>query len=213
MDDRTKTNETGYPVKPGIRAKIVDENGNIVLKGTRGNLHVTSPAAADRYLSDTEATARRWYIDDEGTRWGNTGDIAVQNPDDSISILGRATDSYVDENGEIKYLFDIEYSLEPEDPVVEWEISAHETDSGTYVVGQVVLKDEYKNSQVEAIKLLCEKYHLDAVKIYEKFESSEVTGKRDYQLLHSDKKGFYFVEDGELRVVSYTGGKRRVDKV
>ena len=33
------------------------------------------------------------------------------------------------------------------------------------------------------IDMLCKKYNLDSIKIYKKFESSEVTGKRDYQLL------------------------------
>ena len=210
MDEKTKTNETGYPVKPGIRVKVVDENGEIVPQGQRGIFHVTSPAAADRYLDDPEATAQRWYVDKEGIRWGNTEDIVVQNHDGSFSILGRASDSYIDKNDEIKYLFDIEYSLESNDPVVEWEITAHATDSGTYVVGQVVLKEEYRDKPKEVIEMLCKKYNLDSVKIYEKFESSEVTGKRDYQLLKDDKEGYYCVRAGVIQEVSYSGGKRSI---
>ena len=38
--------------EPGIRAKIVDKDGNILSQGTRGFLHVSSAAAADRYLND-----------------------------------------------------------------------------------------------------------------------------------------------------------------
>ena len=38
---------------------------------------------------------------------------------------------------------------------------------------------------------MCNKYNLDAVKIYDKFESSEVTGKRDFKKLKSDLEGFY----------------------
>nr|WP_051527330.1 class I adenylate-forming enzyme family protein [[Eubacterium] cellulosolvens] len=209
MDERTKTNETGYPVEPGIRAKIVDQNGKTVPKGQRGKFHVTSPAAADRYLDDPKATAHRWYVDKDGIRWGNTEDIAVQNPDGSFNILGRASDSYRDEQGKTKYLFDIEYALETSDPVVEWEISAHTTDSGTYVVGQVILKDEYKNKPKEVIEMLCKKYHLDSVKIYKEFEMSDVTGKRDYQLLKNDKEGYYCVHNGELCEVSYANNKRQ----
>ena len=110
MDEQTKTNETGHPVEPGIRAKIVDESGNILPQGKRGFLHVSSPAAADRYLNDPVATYKRWYYDDSGIRWGITGDIAVKNADGSYNILGRATDSYIDENGKTIYLFDIEYA-------------------------------------------------------------------------------------------------------
>ncbi|MBR6152073.1 MAG: acyl--CoA ligase [Lachnospiraceae bacterium] len=101
MDEKTKTNETGFPVEPGIRAKIVDENGIVVSKGEQGILHVTSPAAADRYLDDPKATAQRWYVDEEGVRWGNMDDIAVQNIDGSYNILGRASDSCIDKEGNI----------------------------------------------------------------------------------------------------------------
>ena len=208
MDERTKTNETGHPVEPGIIAKIVDKNGYPVEKGTRGFLHVSSAAAADRYLDNDEATAARWYTDEHGVRWGITGDIAIQNYDESITILGRASDSYVDENGVTKYLFDIEYSLDADDPVIEWEITAHKTKTGTYVVGQVVLKNEFKDNKVQVIQGLCDKYGLDSIKIYEKFESSEVTGKRDYQLLKDDKEGYFRVKDGVLQKVSYANDVR-----
>ena len=38
---------------------------------------------------------------------------------------------------------------------------------------------------------MCNKYKLDAAKIYDKFESSEVTGKRDFEGLKADLDGFY----------------------
>ena len=195
MNEETKTNETGYPLEPFIKAKIVDENGIVVKKGERGFLHISSPAVADRYLNDEVATKARWYIDADGIRWGVTGDIALQNPDNSYSILGRASDSYCNKDGQRIYLFDIEYALEMDDPVMEWEITAHETETGTFVVGQVVLKNEYKDRQRDAVKLLCEKYGLHAVKFYEKFENSDVTGKRDFRKLKSDKTGYYTLDD------------------
>lgn len=192
MDDKTKTNETGHPVEPGILAKIVDEKGNPVPQGTRGYLHVSSAAAADRYLNDPEATTKRWYVDDNGVRWGVTGDIAVKNNDGSYNILGRASDSCIDENGNVKYLFDIEYSLDASDPVIEWEISAHKDVNGkTYIVGQIVPKNEYIGKEAYIIDYMCKKYNLDAVKIYDLFESSEVTGKRDFKKLKADKFGYY----------------------
>lgn len=212
MNEETKTNETGKPVEPGIRAKIVDETGTLLPKGKRGYLHVSSPAAADRYLNDEKASTKRWYVDAEGIRWGNTGDIAVQNKDGSYNILGRASDSYIDEKGEVKYLFDIEYALEATDPVIEWEITAHATNEGTFVVGQVVLKNESLDDVENVIEGLCKKYGLDAIKIYEKFESSEVTGKRDFQLLKNDKEGYYCMRDGELQEISYANNQRRIVK-
>lgn len=204
MNEETKTNETGYPLEPFVKAKIVDEKGVVVKKGERGFLHISSPAVADRYLNNEAATNERWYTDENGVRWGVTGDIAVQNPDDSYNILGRASDSYVDKDGNRIYLFDIEYSLEMEDPVIEWEITAHEKNGDTFVVGQVVLKKEWRNRKEEAVKLLCKKYNLYAVKIYDKFELSDVTGKRDFQKLKAEKSGYYALsEDCTLFEVSF----------
>lgn len=191
MDERTKTNETGYPLEPAVKAKIVDSNGNCTAQGERGILHISSAAAADRYLNDTEATAARWYYDKAGTRWGITGDIAIQNVDGSYNILGRASDSFVNSKGEVVYLFDIEYSLSADDPVVEWEISAHQVKDGHVVVGQVILKKDCKMSKGDIVELLCSKYHLDAIKFYSAFETSDTTGKRDYQKLNMDKEDYY----------------------
>lgn len=197
LNPETKTNETGYPI-PGVYVKIVDPiTGKSVEKGKRGIIHISSSASADRYLNNEEATNNYYYIDEKGIRWANLGDIAIQNEDGSYSMLGRSSDSYVDENGETKYLFDIEYSLSLEDPIIEWEITAFKTETGKYdVVGQVVLKNEFVGKEDEVVRYLCEKYKLDGVKIYDSFEVSEVTGKRDYQLLKHDYNSYY-IPNGE----------------
>ena len=206
MNEETKTNETGYPLEPFIRAKIVDENGTILSNGHRGFLEISSRAAADRYLNDPDASAKRWYYDENGIRWGATGDIAVQNADGSFNIHGRASDSYVNSEGQTIYLFDIENSLDVNDPVIEWEITAHTTNEGPFVVGQVVLKAASCMPLSEIVEHLCEKYHLDAIKIYEKFENSDVTGKRDLIKLQEDKNGYYApCNDKNLYQISFLG--------
>ena len=213
MNDETKTNETGQPIDPYIKVKIVGSNGQPVEKGERGIFHASSPAAADRYLNDSKATQSRWYIDNNGVRWGITGDVAVENPDGSYTVLGRDTDSYIDNEGQKHYLFDIEYALEDDDPVYEWEITEHTTKEGNFVVGQVVLKD--KNAELPyVIKHLCEKYGLDAIKIYSEFVTSEVTGKRDYQLLKNDKDGYYAPCDSDhLYQLSFSNGSLKKVKL
>ena len=207
LNPETKTNETGYPI-PGVFVKIVDPiTGKEVKKGERGIIHISSAASANRYLNNKKATDNYYYYDEKGIRWANLGDIAIQNEDNSYSMLGRSSDSYVDENGQTKYLFDIEYSLSLEDPIIEWEITAFKTDHGKYdVVGQVVLKNEFIGKEDEVIKYLCEKYNLDGIKIYDSFEVSEVTGKRDYQLLKNDYDSYYFPND------SFTFVKKKYSK-
>ena len=165
-------------------------------------------------MNDTDATAARWYIGEDGFRWGVTGDIAIQNPDGSYNILGRASDSYIDRDGNRVYLFDIEYSLDINDPVIEWEITAHKLSNDTAVVAQVVLKKEYLHHKAHAIRYLCNKYSLDAVKIYDNFEISDVTGKRDFQRLKGDKEGYYTpMDDMQLARVSYLDGNRIIEEI
>ena len=192
LDPEKKTNETGYPI-PGVFVKLVDpKTGKEVEKGQRGIVHISSAAAANRYLNNKEATDNYYYYDENGIRWANLGDIGVQNEDGSYSMLGRGSDSYIDENGEIKYLFDIEYSLSEDDPIMEWEITAFKVNGKkTEVVAQVVLKKEFVGKERELVDYICFKFNLDGVKFYDSFETSEVTGKRDYQLLKKDYEGYY----------------------
>lgn len=209
IDEKDRLNHTGKPLSPFIKAKVVDNCGNTVRPGCRGFLHISSPAAADRYLDNTRATNERWYYDEDGIRWGITGDIAIENPDGSYNILGRADDSYIDEKGNTVYLFDIEYSLDESDPVIEWEITAHRTDTGHEVVGQVILKGNIPDSKATIVEYLCTKYHLDGIKIYDSFENSDVTGKRDFKKLKEDCEGFYAPCDNVyLYKISYTDGKK-----
>ena len=192
LDPETKTNETGFPI-PGVYVRIVDpKTGKEVKQGERGIIQISSAAAADRYLDNPEATNAYFQTDENGIRWGNLGDIAVQNEDGSYSMLGRSSDSYIDENGNTKYLFDTEYALSANDPIMEWEISAFKKNQNeTDVVAHVVLKKEYVGKESSLVIPLCEKYHLDGIKFYDEFENSEVTGKRDYQLLKHDYEGYY----------------------
>ena len=191
LNSETKTNETGYPI-PGVFVKIIDpKTGKEVKRGERGIIHISSAAAADRYLNNKEATDNYYYYDENGIRWANLGDIAVQNEDGSYSMLGRSSDSYIDENGETKYLFDIEYALSEDDPIIEWEITAFKVNGKkTDVVAQVVLKKEFIGYESEVVEYICKKFNLDAVKFYDSFETSEVTGKRNYQLLKHDYEGY-----------------------
>ena len=207
MDEETKTNETGKPLEPFVHVKLVDDNGNLVEENeVLANLHATSPAAADRYLNNPEATAERWYVDENGIKWGVTGDIAMRHADGSYTIMGRASDSYVDENGKRVYLFMIESTLDENDPINEWEISAFKNEKGGHdVVGQVILDPDQAEPSAELVKYICDKYHLDAVKFYKEFEIGEITAKRDYILLAHDYEGYLApCDDGGLMMVDYS---------
>ncbi|WP_303799653.1 class I adenylate-forming enzyme family protein [Ruminococcus flavefaciens] len=207
MNEETKTNETGKPLEPYVHVKLVDDDGNIVDEDeVLANLHASSPASADRYLNNPEATAERWYYDENGMKWGVTGDIAVRHADGSYTIMGRASDSYVDKHGKRVYLFMIESTLDENDPINEWEISAFKNERGGYdVVGQIILDPDEAEPSAELVEYICSKYHLDAVKFYKEFEIGEITAKRDYILLAHDYRGYVApCGNGRLLLIDYS---------
>ena len=207
MNEETKTNETGLPLEPHVHVRLVDDDGNVITENeVLGNLQATSPAAADRYLDNPEATAERWFVDENGTKWGRTGDIAIRHADGSYHILGRASDSYVDETGKRVYLFMKEGALDPNDNILEWEISAFKNEDGCYdEVGQIVLDPKATEPKSSLVEEICRKYDLDAVKFYTEFEIGEITGKRDYVLLTHDYEGYYApCDEQHLYLINYS---------
>ena len=129
-------------------------------------------------------------------------------------MLGRSSDSYIDENGNTIYLFDTEYSLSIDDPIIEWEVSAFKTNKKYVKVAQVVLKNEYIGREHEVINYLCKKYSLDGIKIYDSFSISEVTGKRDYKLLKEDRNGYYSsYNENSLMVTDYPENEEPVSNI
>ena len=130
----------------------------------------------------------------------------VRNMKSTILDYKEIVDSYVNEKGERVYLFMIEYSLDENDPILEWEISAFKNDKGGHdVVGQIILERGCTIPKSELIEFLCRKYKLSAIKFYTEFELGEVTSKRDYILLAHDYEGYYMPCDKEnLYFVNYS---------
>lgn len=79
----------GDPV-PGVEAKIVDNDGNIVKVGTIGFLHVTGPTIFKGYYENSEATGATFAEDG----WLNTGDLAMMQ-DGEVLITGRAKEMII----------------------------------------------------------------------------------------------------------------------
>ena len=81
-------------------------------------------------------------------------------------------------------------------------------------MGQVVLKNEAKGHESQIIEDITRKYNLDAIKIYDAFESSEVTGKRDFIKLKNDKVDYYAPYDEyNLLKISYPIGQEPIKEI
>ncbi|CAI0643810.1 unnamed protein product [Colletotrichum noveboracense] len=79
-------------VLPHTGAKIVDTNGNIVPRGTRGEICTSGFALQKRYWKDEERTREVMRIDEDGVTWMHTGDEGFIDDEGYGHITGRIKD-------------------------------------------------------------------------------------------------------------------------
>ncbi|MDH5184192.1 MAG: AMP-binding protein, partial [Gammaproteobacteria bacterium] len=80
----------GFPL-PGVDARIVDDEGQVVASGEVGNLQVKGANVFAGYWRMPEKTAEEFTEDG----FFKTGDMAMQNQQGYISIVGRDKDMVI----------------------------------------------------------------------------------------------------------------------
>jgi long-chain acyl-CoA synthetase len=85
--DKARLGTVGIPVV-GTAMKVIDDQGNELPLGERGELCIQGPQVMKGYWQHPDATAEA--LDAEG--WLKTGDIAVIDPDGFIRIVDRKKD-------------------------------------------------------------------------------------------------------------------------
>lgn len=205
-DIPNRTNESGILI-PEIEAKIIDlVTGEKVKSGQRGELYINTPACMKEYLNNPEATSRFFTYDEDGKRWCKTGDIAAiiykYKGKDVYEVSGRKNDSFIDKDGNIVYLFDIEMDVEELDFVKEAEVVSMKVNNTQVPIVHVILEENIKNElavkQINdylAIKYKNTSYMPYAYKIRTSFATSPLSGKRDYSILTSETDGFYRINE------------------
>lgn len=198
MDIPDRINESGL-LMPEMQARIINPlTKEIVEQGEKGILEVYTPCAMKEYYENPEKTEAFFRTDEDGRKWGNTGDIAIQREDGVYEVLGRAKDSFVNENNEIVYLFEIENLIESIKYVRECEVVATTINGVTSPVAHIILKQEYKTLTSKILQYIDSflKEHLDytavpyAYKFRDSFDTSPISGKRDYESLKYETEGF-----------------------
>ena len=211
-----RTNESGILI-PEVKAKILDlVTGEPVEKGKRGELYIQTPACMKEYLNNPEATSKFFVFDENGERWSRTGDIAAiigeYNGKDVYEVSGRKNDSFIDSEGQVVYLFDIEKDVEDLDFVKEAEVVSSEVNGVKVPVVHIIIEEnsnitpelalQYVNDALK-LKYNNTSYMPYAYKVRNKFSTSPISGKRDYAILQYETDGFYRVdENNTLQSVS-----------
>ncbi|WP_024653447.1 AMP-binding protein [Borrelia persica] len=109
------------PLFPDIEYKVVDQNGNALPPGEKGELWIKSPQVMSGYFKD-ETTTREVLTRDG---WFKTGDLVCATINNEISIVGRSKDTIVLRGGE---------NIEPEH--IERALSKSMFIENVVVVGQ-----------------------------------------------------------------------------
>ncbi|MFZ4518525.1 MAG: class I adenylate-forming enzyme family protein [Microthrixaceae bacterium] len=77
--------------RPGVEARVVDEDDRPVATGEAGELQLRSPAVMDGYWDDPDATAAALTPDG----WLRTGDLAREDDRGRLVLCGRRTEMYI----------------------------------------------------------------------------------------------------------------------
>lgn len=211
-DIEDRTNESGILI-PNVKAKIVDlVTGKEVEKGKRGELYIQSPAVMRGYLNNPEANSNFFITDENGEKWAKTGDIAEikyqQDSKDVYEVSGRSNDSFIDENGNVIYLFDIENKVEDVKYVNQAEVISLTIDGKKVPIVHIVLDKKAKALQEEVVKLIDTTLRTNitnineipyAYKVRDNFDTSPISGKRDYAILAYETDGYLKIDEkGDL---------------
>lgn len=199
MDIEGRTNESGM-LMPFVEAKIVNPITNEPVGiNEKGIIKISTPAIMKGYLNNTEATDKFLEVDQNGTVWGNTGDIATIDEKGVYRVLGRSTDSFVDSKGNIVYLFEIENKIASNKYVKECELVPLTVDGKVVPIAHIVLEESAKCLPADVLlvintELLEEFANPEAIpyayKLRDNFPTSPISGKRDYETLKYETEDY-----------------------
>jgi long-subunit acyl-CoA synthetase (AMP-forming) len=220
MDIENRTNESGR-LMPFIKAKIVHPITNEeVAVGEKGIIKICTPCIMKGYLNNTEATEKFLEMDCDNNVWGNTGDIATVDEDGVYRVLGRSMDSFVDVNGNVVYLFEIEDKIASNQYVKECELVSLTVDEKKVPVAHIVLEDSAKQSPevaLSGIQAECRKEFSNpeaipyAYKLRDSFPTSPISGKRDYETLKYETEGYLQIREGTITSLSVVSEESKID--
>lgn len=104
-------------IHPHAKAKIVDQDGNVVARGTQGEILTSGYLVMQGYWDDDAMTANS--IDRDG--WMHTGDLGTLDEDGWLRITGRVKDMII-RGGENIYPREIEEYLYRHPKIVEVQV-------------------------------------------------------------------------------------------
>ena len=192
---QSKIGSTGYPILNSIVSAFNIDTDEELKYGEHGEIRVCSPAHMKGYFKNNEATNAFFKKDKNGLVWGCTGDIGYVDEDGEVFILGRATDSYLRENGQTVYLFDIEDEIIKEENVNQCKVVDIIENGKTKLVAHIVFNESTTQEESiikridDSLKEVLPEFMVPDYYKVRKSMPVHPNGKRDIETLKNDKDG------------------------
>ena len=196
-----KFGTAGIPMAQVVVSAFDLETGEELTYGNRGELRVLSPCKMSGYYKHPEATAKYFKTDEQGRTWACTGDMGYIEEDGNVYVDGRISDSYVNEQGETIYLFDIERAILDVEAVRQCKTVVSEIDGKpTHVAHAVFFNDKGTTEEViSQIQTICkaklpENHYPHLYKLHEDALPVSPSGKLNIVAMKQDTENLIHVE-------------------
>jgi amino acid adenylation domain-containing protein len=152
-EDRTEPFPIGA-VCEHLEARVLDENGTDVPRGSEGELCIAGANVMDGYWNLPDNTARAFIVGANGTRWYRTGDIVIEDDAGVFTFVGRR-DRMVKRRGYRIELGEIEAGLYRHPAVHEAAVVAvRDAEGGVKIKAILACRDGATPSMIE-MKRFC----------------------------------------------------------
>lgn len=190
----------GLPTPNVVVSAFNPETNEELTYGQRGEIRVLTKGRMLGYYKNPEATAKYFWTDANGNVWCCTGDMGHVDEDGSIYVDGRINDSYVNEQGETIYLFDIERAILDVESVRQCKAVVSEIDGKqTHVAHTVFFNDKNTEEIIAQIQTVCknklpENHYPHLIKLHEDALPVSPSGKLNTVAMKQDTENLIFVE-------------------
>ncbi|MDR3141440.1 MAG: acyl--CoA ligase, partial [Tannerellaceae bacterium] len=218
VDREGLLDSVGKPI-PGVEARIVDSEGNILGDNQRGLVEVKSKYRMKGYLNNPEATKQAFTQDN----FMKTGDSGIRNSAGNYNIIGRAKDSFVTLEGDVINVQDIRNFVCNIEDVLDAEVLKCAVVKDGKVSYRPVVHIMLRRSSPGRINDIlsdiiqeCRRTFTGeampvAYKLRRKFPKNPDSDKRDYPNISKEIDGFYDLdENGNFIKVYFASGRERI---
>lgn len=157
LPQSNKIGSVGIPLANVVVSAFDPLTGKELKYGQRGEIRVLSPCKMKEYYKRPDATSEYFRKDENGNIWACTGDMGYVSEDGNIYVNGRISDSYIDEQGNTIYLFDIERAILDVETVRQCKVVVSEIGGRQTHVAHIVfsLGKETAENIIEQVKSVC----------------------------------------------------------